>query len=432
MFILRTGLPGASKTLNLISETCESKFVTSDTNIYYNNIKLLFLDFSVCESFQGFFYGVYLPSLSKKELKKIQKIVRKIHDDDRLAELSDFPFLDVDYQTYTASNSPLDLFLKWAKRAYPTKRIQPLDDYIALRSAEKIKLSELSQFNLDWRYFDEPRKWYELPRGSIVIIDECQRFFAPRPVGSPRPKHISEIETHRHYGIILSFVTQDAKLLDSDARRLVTKHIHYENKFGSNRVLRFDSNKAFDVNDYHAKQSCIKKIIKRNSQLYGCYFSADVHYNDFRLPPKFILFFVLIFVALISFYFLFIFITNLVSNDDELNPIDDKPVTIFETSSNSGIVVVPHLHSTIVHPYSYCNEFNLSYVQYFSFRGMSRIQPHFECVLYSDDDDSTYKTMYIQPHVLVKLGYRYDITRTLIELKFAENSIIYENYLQKR
>lgn len=434
MFILRTGLPGASKTLNLISETCTSTFVTADTNIFYNNIKLLFLDFDVCDSFQGFFYGHYLPSLSKKELFKVQKIIRKIHEDDRLVQLTDFPFLDIDYNSYSSSNAPLDLFLKWATRAYTTVRLKPLNDYLALRGTDKVSFEELKQFNLDWRYFDEPRKWFELPRGSICIIDECQRFFPPRPLSSPRPRYISEIETHRHYGIILSFVTQDAKLLDSDARRLVTKHIHYENKFGSNRVLRFDNNKVFDANDWHAKQGSIKNFIKRNSKLYGSYFSADVHYSDFRLPPKIILLVVLLLVAVLAFFFLGKTILSIGSQDDDVkNENKVKAVDYLVSEPDSSLLVVSDLHSNIDHPYSYCDKFNLSYIQHFSYTSFSRSQPHFECSLITEkNDDTVSEHSYISPYMLMRLGYEYRITPTIIELKYRGNTIVYENHLHKR
>ena len=65
MLYLRTGLPGASKTLNTLKEICHSK-TTPYREIYYNNIKLLMLDFDVCSSFSGWFYGVYFPSIDKK------------------------------------------------------------------------------------------------------------------------------------------------------------------------------------------------------------------------------------------------------------------------------------------------------------------------------------------------------------------------------
>jgi len=54
----------------------------------------------------------------------------------------------------------------------------------------------------------EADKWYTAPPESIVVIDEAQRIFRPRPAGSQVPKHESELETHRHGGIDLVLMTQ--------------------------------------------------------------------------------------------------------------------------------------------------------------------------------------------------------------------------------
>lgn len=42
-------------------------------------------------------------------------------------------------------------------------------------------------------------KW--APTGAILVIDECQRVFRPRPSGSKVPDYVAELETHRHKGI---------------------------------------------------------------------------------------------------------------------------------------------------------------------------------------------------------------------------------------
>ncbi|WP_264401212.1 hypothetical protein [Vibrio parahaemolyticus] len=55
MIYLRTGLPGASKTLNSLRELVISH---DDTRPYfYTNIRLLMLDMAVVQSFSGWFYG---------------------------------------------------------------------------------------------------------------------------------------------------------------------------------------------------------------------------------------------------------------------------------------------------------------------------------------------------------------------------------------
>lgn len=38
-------------------------------------------------------------------------------------------------------------------------------------------------------------KW--APTGAILVIDECQRVFRPRPSGSKVPDYVVELETHR-------------------------------------------------------------------------------------------------------------------------------------------------------------------------------------------------------------------------------------------
>ena len=69
---------------------------------------------------------------------------------------------------------------------------------------------------------EDPEKWYELPIGSLVVIDECQRWFRPMANGSKVPEHVSQLETHRHLGIDIIFITQGPKLIHSNVCLLYT------------------------------------------------------------------------------------------------------------------------------------------------------------------------------------------------------------------
>ena len=162
---------------------------------------------------------------------------------------------------------------------------------IFLDSAEKdqITIESLKQFKLDWRYFDEPALWFELPRNSIIIIDECQQTFPVRPVGAKVPRHCSEFETHRHKGWDIHLVTQDAKLMDNHVRRLTGCHVHYFNPFKSSRVTRYQADKVFDQDDYFQKKNTISSIIKRDKNFYGLYWSADAHTHKLVIPTKLLL-----------------------------------------------------------------------------------------------------------------------------------------------
>lgn len=283
MLFLRTGLPGASKTLNTLKEICEDLNVEGRP-IYYNNIKLLMLDFSVCESFQGYFYGHYFPNLPLAKQTVYRKTLMRIHADDQLASLDFFPHLEQLYNAWLSMRGHIELWLGWARRCYPSARLVALEDYLQL--TETPNFEELSRFCLDWRSFDRPTLWYELPRGAVIVIDECQQWFPPRAPGSKVPLHCSEFETHRHKGYDIHLITQDAKLLDPHVRRLTGRHIHFFNPFTSSRVTRYQADKVFDPDDYFAKKKTQSKIIKRDKSFYGVYWSADQHTHKFKLPLK--------------------------------------------------------------------------------------------------------------------------------------------------
>lgn len=70
-------------------------------------------------------------------------------------------------------------------------------------------------------------KWpAEVPDGAIVVVDEVQRKWRPRGPGTKVPPSVSELETHRHRGLDFLLITQSPRLLDSNVRALVGRHVH--------------------------------------------------------------------------------------------------------------------------------------------------------------------------------------------------------------
>lgn len=306
MLYLRTGLPGASKTLNTLREiTHEPR--NAGREIYYHNIKLLMLDFDVCHSFEGYFYGVYLPSLDKKTRISVDKRIKKIHDVGELASVTSFPHLIHIYDAWLVSGGDVLLWLYWVRVVYPASARENLRLYIESADRQHVTVDTLKQFNLDWRAFKDPALWYELPRQSIIVMDECQQTFPPRPVGARVPHHCSEFETHRHKGWDIHLVTQDAKLLDNHVRRLAGCHVHYFNPFKSNRVTRYQADKVFDPDDYFQKKSTISSVIVRDKTMYGLYWSADAHTHKLVLPKKLIL---LLFVPVLLILLVWFLVTG--------------------------------------------------------------------------------------------------------------------------
>ena len=391
MLFLRTGLPGASKTLNTLREICHDKNA-SGRDIYYNNIKLLMLDFDVVCSFQGFFYGEFYPSLDKKSKPKYQKILLKIHDQDELVQPSDFPHLRAQYDSWIETGGHVNLWLYWVRRTHPKSKLSSLEDY--LKVADNPTVDDLKQFKLHWNDFPDPTTWCDLPRHSIFVIDECQRWFPVRPVGSKVPRHVSEFETHRHKGYDAHLVTQDAKLLDSHVRRLVGRHVHYSNPLASKKITRMEHDKVFDPSDFHQRKNATKAVKSRDSNFYGLYWSADVHTHKARIPK---LLYLLIPIFIMPFYVFYHFFGG--SDETVENPV----VVEQEVNDVKAFVNQPDVSS--VKPYepeikhfdqiieddtplsSFCDRVTYAGKEVISRHGSVTTNYYLQCEKKSDDSD---------------------------------------------
>jgi hypothetical protein len=152
-----------------------------------------------------------------------------------------------------------------------------------LSTVEKRRLSEnravyyhgINDLKLDWTLMDKPEEWYLLPAGAIIVIDECQRLFTPRPNGAPIPKAESMLETHRHNGHDIYLITQDPTLVPSHLRKLVNTHRHMMRKFGSKWVTvhQFEGCRE---NVGKSRKDSIESQWVDDVSMYGKYKSAEV------------------------------------------------------------------------------------------------------------------------------------------------------------
>lgn len=161
------------------------------------------------------------------------------------------------------------------------------DDALKNRPVFYHNIKEVKAENWTELSDDEARSWYQLPEGSVVFLDECQRIFRPMKYGDKVPAHIEELETHRHLGIDLIIITQHPKLIDTKVRRLVGRHLHFKRQFGMESATRIEFQKcADDPDDYFAQKEAIKKRVKFPKHLYGMYKSSEVHTHKRRIPMK--------------------------------------------------------------------------------------------------------------------------------------------------
>ena len=152
------------------------------------------------------------------------------------------------------------------------------------REGRPVFYSGIPELTLGWTEID-PQKWMECPKGAIVVIDECQRVFRNRSLGANPPVYVTELETHRHLGIDLVFITQHPSLVDPAIRRLAGQHRHIVRVWGMevSTVHKWDS----------VKDNCDKPASRADSQktrwsfdkkLYAYYKSSDQHTVKREIP----------------------------------------------------------------------------------------------------------------------------------------------------
>ncbi|PSJ79894.1 zonular occludens toxin family protein [Neisseria iguanae] len=114
------------------------------------------------------------------------------------------------------------------------------------------------------------------PTGAILVIDECQRVFRPRPSGSKVPDYVAELETHRHKGIDIFLLTQHPRLIDINVRSLIGHHCHIsKTNMGVRRMVEWE--RCGDPQSKGDIQSAVKSVYTLDKKAYGVYKSAEEH-----------------------------------------------------------------------------------------------------------------------------------------------------------
>jgi len=138
----------------------------------------------------------------------------------------------------------------------------------------------------EWSEF-EATQWNECPPGSIIVIDECQRIFRNRSINAAAPKFVTDLETHRHLGVDLVFVTQHPMLVDPALRRLTGQHKHCVRTFGMEGSMVHEWPQVRENCDKPAgRKDSIAKPFKFDKSIYGLYKSAEQHTMKRNLPWK--------------------------------------------------------------------------------------------------------------------------------------------------
>lgn len=124
---------------------------------------------------------------------------------------------------------------------------------------------------------------WNIPSNSIIIVDEAQRSFRPRPAGSKVPDYVAALETHRHAGLDFWFITQHPGLLDVNIRRLCGRHIHVRNTPIGRRL--HESTQVFDPENKTERDATVTRPYTLPKHVFGKYKSAEMHTNSGKRLP---------------------------------------------------------------------------------------------------------------------------------------------------
>jgi zona occludens toxin len=167
----------------------------------------------------------------------------------------------------------------------------------AEKENREVYYHNIKDLTLPWTVTD-PEKWFDLPAGSIIVIDEAQFVFSKKPSGSKLPDFYEKLAVHRHSGYDIFIITQHPSLIDNFVRQLVGQHFHTVRKFGMNRSTVYEWSAANPApQNPSAHKSAISLKWAYPKEVYTYYKSAEVHTVKRAIPAK--IFLALGFVGLV-------------------------------------------------------------------------------------------------------------------------------------
>lgn len=160
---------------------------------------------------------------------------------------------------------------------------------------------------------EAPDDWRDTPEGSLVIYDEAQQahlYPSNAQRGKVEDERLTAMETHRHSGHDLVFITQAPTFVHHHIRKLVGEHIHLYRGRGIGGAMRYEWSHTCDSpNDRKEQERATGVFWKFPKEHFGYYTSAVMHTHKFKIPYKIVGIFAV--VALILSFVGY----NLIAND---------------------------------------------------------------------------------------------------------------------
>ncbi|HZJ97913.1 MAG TPA: zonular occludens toxin domain-containing protein [Oligella sp.] len=135
-----------------------------------------------------------------------------------------------------------------------------------------------------------PDDWRDTPEGSLVIYDEAQQahlYPSNAQRGKVEDERLTAMETHRHTGHDLVFITQAPTFVHHHIRKLVGEHVHLYRGRGLKGAMRYEWSHTCDSpNDRREQERATSAFWSFPKADFEKYTSAVVHTHKFKMPWK--------------------------------------------------------------------------------------------------------------------------------------------------
>jgi len=137
---------------------------------------------------------------------------------------------------------------------------------------------------------ESPDDWRDTPEGSLVVYDEAQQahlYPSNAQRGKVEDARLTAMETHRHTGHDLIFITQAPTFVHHHIRKLVGEHIHLYRGRGLGGAMRYEWSHTCDApNDRREQERATAEFWKFPKEHFSFYTSAVMHTHKFKFPVK--------------------------------------------------------------------------------------------------------------------------------------------------
>lgn len=175
------------------------------------------------------------------------------------------------------------------------------------------------------------KDWHEWAKpGAVIVFDEFQKAWPPRPNGSKVPDDIQALDTHRHMGVDFILITQNVINTDRHVHGLVGRHLHVRRMANTHMCIVYEWDHCSRQLLY--AKSLTKQPWRYSKKVFKLYRSADAHTKQPRKVPGLIWF---ILAGVIGLAYLGP--TTYTRLQERIAGNQAKPATVVQSSPSSAV-----------------------------------------------------------------------------------------------